>query len=144
MMTQPIQMFENLTSETSPAGGNAHYQDRPCRSRTAACSSCAPATPAPSWWPMAWPTRSCGSAGSTAASSPAIKADFKLRAAEAQLFRMSDRELADIGLCRGDIHVRDARDRARRACRSSTRVTGHVSAGEPELASRGVSATSRL
>ena len=22
MMTQPIQMFENLTSETSPAGGN--------------------------------------------------------------------------------------------------------------------------
>ncbi|HSS86086.1 MAG TPA: DUF1127 domain-containing protein, partial [Reyranella sp.] len=32
-----------------------------------------------------------------------IKADFKLRAAEAQLFRMSDRELADIGLCRGDI-----------------------------------------
>ena len=27
----------------------------------------------------------------------------KLRAAGAQLFRMSDRELADIGLCRGDI-----------------------------------------
>ena len=23
MMTQPIQMFENLTSETTPAGGNA-------------------------------------------------------------------------------------------------------------------------
>ena len=34
----------------------------------------------------------------------AIKADFKLRAAESQLLRMSDRELADIGLCRGDIH----------------------------------------
>jgi uncharacterized protein YjiS (DUF1127 family) len=33
----------------------------------------------------------------------AIKTDFKLRAAESQLFRMSDRELADIGLCRGDI-----------------------------------------
>jgi uncharacterized protein YjiS (DUF1127 family) len=32
-----------------------------------------------------------------------IRADFRLRAAEAQLFRMSDRELADIGLCRGDI-----------------------------------------
>ena len=27
MMTQPIQMFENLTSETSPAGGNASDQD---------------------------------------------------------------------------------------------------------------------
>ena len=34
----------------------------------------------------------------------AIKADFRLRAAETQLFRMSDRELADIGLCRADIH----------------------------------------
>jgi len=34
----------------------------------------------------------------------AFKADYKLRADERQLFRMSDRELADIGLCRGDIH----------------------------------------
>jgi uncharacterized protein YjiS (DUF1127 family) len=33
----------------------------------------------------------------------AIKADYKLRAAEAQLLRMSDRELADLGLTRGDI-----------------------------------------
>src|SRR5260221_12368593 len=33
----------------------------------------------------------------------AVKADFRLRAAESQLFRMSDRELADIGLCRADI-----------------------------------------
>ena len=42
----------------------------------------------------------------------AIKADFKLRAAESQLFRMSDRELADIGLCRADIHfaVRETAD----------------------------------
>ena len=34
----------------------------------------------------------------------AIKADYKLRMAESQLLRMSDRELADIGLCRGDIY----------------------------------------
>ena len=27
-----------------------------------------------------------------------MKADFKLRAAEAQLYRMSDRELSDLGL----------------------------------------------
>ena len=33
----------------------------------------------------------------------AVKADFKLRAAEAQLFRMSDRELRDLGLSRADI-----------------------------------------
>lgn len=32
-----------------------------------------------------------------------IKADLKLRAAEAQLHRMSDRELSDLGLCRADI-----------------------------------------
>ncbi|MBS0541949.1 MAG: DUF1127 domain-containing protein [Proteobacteria bacterium] len=40
----------------------------------------------------------------------ALKADFKLRAAEQQLFRMSDRELADLGLSRGDIPfaIRDA------------------------------------
>jgi uncharacterized protein YjiS (DUF1127 family) len=33
----------------------------------------------------------------------ALRANFKLRAAEAQLFRMGDRELADLGLCRADI-----------------------------------------
>ena len=40
----------------------------------------------------------------------AIKKDFKLRQAEDQLHRMSDRELSDIGLCRADIAfaVRDA------------------------------------
>ncbi|MBV8392262.1 MAG: DUF1127 domain-containing protein [Alphaproteobacteria bacterium] len=32
-----------------------------------------------------------------------LKANFRLRAAEAQLFRMSDRELADLGLCRSEI-----------------------------------------
>lgn len=39
-----------------------------------------------------------------------VKADFKLRAAEAQLHRMSDRELADFGLCRANISfaVREA------------------------------------
>lgn len=39
-----------------------------------------------------------------------IKADLKLRAAEAQLHRMTDRELSDLGLCRADIDfaVREA------------------------------------
>ncbi len=32
-----------------------------------------------------------------------LKANFRLRAAEAQLLRMGDRELADLGLCRSDI-----------------------------------------
>ncbi|MBV8192939.1 MAG: DUF1127 domain-containing protein [Alphaproteobacteria bacterium] len=32
-----------------------------------------------------------------------VKADFRLRAAEAQLYRMTDRELADLGLARSDI-----------------------------------------
>ncbi|MBU8875991.1 DUF1127 domain-containing protein [Reyranella sp. MMS21-HV4-11] len=39
-----------------------------------------------------------------------IKANLKLRAAEAQLHRMTDRELSDLGLCRADIDfaVREA------------------------------------
>jgi uncharacterized protein YjiS (DUF1127 family) len=83
MMTQPIQMFENLTSETSPAGGNdiakttLTFEERRLLELRARYAR---------------------------AELVAIKADFKLRAAESQLFRMSDRELADIGLCRGDIH----------------------------------------
>ena len=32
-----------------------------------------------------------------------VRADFRLRAAEAQLYRMTDRELADLGLSRSDI-----------------------------------------
>ena len=52
---------------------------------------------------MRWVTRSSGSAVSTTALVGGIKADLKLRAAEAQLHRMSDRELSDLGLCRADI-----------------------------------------
>ena len=33
----------------------------------------------------------------------AVKTDFKVRAAEAQLYRMTDRELSDLGLTRADI-----------------------------------------
>ena len=102
MMTQPIQMFENLTSETSPAGGNdfakpdLSHEDRrllELRARYARAELMANALgDAVLWLGRQWHRLVAG-----------IKADFKLRAAEAQLFRMSDRELADIGLCRGDI-----------------------------------------
>jgi len=63
--------------------------------------SCVRAMPAPNWLPTAWPTPCCGRQYSRFVG--AIKTDFKLRAAESQLHRMTDRELADIGLCRGDI-----------------------------------------
>ena len=59
MMTQPIQMFENLTSETSPAGGNdiakttLTFEER-------RILNCVRAMPAPNWSPMAWPTPCCG------------------------------------------------------------------------------------
>ena len=66
-----------------------------------------------------------------------IKADFKLRAAEAQLFRMSDRELADIGLCRGDITFADPRGRARRGSRDRPRLWSRHR-GQPEFAPCGV------
>jgi uncharacterized protein YjiS (DUF1127 family) len=102
MMTQPIRTFKDLTSETSPAGGNdfakpdLSHEDRrllELRARYARAELMANALgDAALWLGRQWHRLVAG-----------IKADFKLRAAEAQLFRMSDRELADIGLCRGDI-----------------------------------------
>ena len=102
MMTQPIRTFKDLTSETAPAGGNdftkldLSYEDRrrfEQRARYARAGLIANALgDAARWLGRQWHRLVAG-----------IKADFKLRAAEAQLFRMSDRELADIGLCRGDI-----------------------------------------
>ena len=103
MMTQPIQMFENLTSETSPAGGNdiaktnLSYEDRrmlELRARYARAEMIANSLADVLLWLGRQYTRFV----------TAIKADFKLRAAESQLHRMTDRELADIGLCRADIH----------------------------------------
>ena len=103
MMTQPIQMFENLTSETSPAGGNdivktpLSFEDRrmlEMRARYARAELVANGLADVLLWFGRQYSRFV----------TAIKTDFKLRAAEAQLFRMTDRELADIGLTRGDIH----------------------------------------
>ena len=103
MMTQPIQMFENLTSETSPAGGNdiakttLSFEERrilELRARYARAEMVANGLADALLWLGRQFNRFVA----------AIRTDFKLRAAEAQLFRMSDRELADIGLCRGDIH----------------------------------------
>ena len=102
MMTQPIQMFENLTSETSPAGGNdiarttLTFEERrllELRARYARAELVANGLADALIWLGRQYSRFVG----------AIKTDFKLRAAESQLFRMSDRELADIGLCRADI-----------------------------------------
>jgi len=101
MMTQPIQMFENLTSETSPAGGNvtktgfSHVdrQNLEMRARYARSEMLADNVSDA----ILWVVRLCKRGVD------ALKADFKLRAAEEQLFRMSDRELADLGLSRGDI-----------------------------------------
>jgi len=103
MMTQPIQVFENLTSETSPAGGNAltkmgfSFEDRRLIEREARFARAAVVADAVTDALM-WARRKANrlTAG--------IKANFRLREAEAQLSRMSDRELSDLGLCRADIH----------------------------------------
>ena len=105
-MTQPIQMFENLTSETAPAGGNAYVKttlqtgpitaDRrmyELRARYARAELLANALGDA----VLWMSRQ------VAKLKAAVRADFRLRNAEAQLLRMSDRELADMGLCRADI-----------------------------------------
>jgi hypothetical protein len=109
MMTQPIRTFKDLTSETAPAGGNANskfgftFDDRrliELRARYARAEVMANALGDAILWVGRLYDRAVGG----------IKADLKLRAAEAQLHRMSDRELSDLGLCRADINfaIREA------------------------------------
>ncbi|WP_422003096.1 DUF1127 domain-containing protein [Reyranella sp.] len=102
MMTQPIQMFDSLTSESAPAGGNTFksaivsYDERrmlELRARYARAEMIANGLGAAIVWLR-------GLYGRLTA---AIGSDFRLRAAESQLYRMSDRELADIGLTRSEI-----------------------------------------
>jgi uncharacterized protein YjiS (DUF1127 family) len=96
MMTQPIQTFQNLTSEAAGGNGYAEYgfshADRRRLEREARFARAVFMIDA-----MLWLGRQLKRLAA------AIRADFKLRAAEAQLHRMSDRELSDLGLCRGDI-----------------------------------------
>ena len=106
-MTQPIRTFQDLKSETAPAGGNtklnASFDDRrllEMRARYARAELIANGlADAILWVGRQWRRLV-----------EAVKADFRLRAAEDQLYRMSDRELADLGLARSDIHfaVREA------------------------------------
>ncbi len=124
MMTQPIQVFENLTSETSPAGGNAltkmgfSFEDRRLIEREARYARAAVVaegvTDAFLWVRRQFNRLMAG-----------IKSDFKIRAAEAQLFRMSDRELSDLGLSRADIHFA-VREATEGVMPQFDAVTGHV------------------
>jgi uncharacterized protein YjiS (DUF1127 family) len=101
MMTQPIQTFENLTSETS-AGGNDltklgfSFDDRRLIERRARFARAALLADVLTEG-LLWLSRKAKHVVE------AVKADYKLRAAEAQLFRMSDRELRDLGLSRTEI-----------------------------------------
>jgi uncharacterized protein YjiS (DUF1127 family) len=109
MMTQPIQTFESLTSETTPAGGNAlakigfSHNDRRLVEMEARYARAAVLADLISDG-LVW------AHGLYAKATAGLKAHLRLRAAEAQLFRMSDRELADLGLCRAEIQhaVREA------------------------------------
>lgn len=109
MMTQPIRTFEDLTSETAPAGGNGiskigfTFDDRrliELRARYARAEMLANALGDGLLWLGRQYHRLVAG----------IKADMRVRAAEAQLHRMTDRELSDLGLCRADISfaVREA------------------------------------
>jgi uncharacterized protein YjiS (DUF1127 family) len=102
MLTQPIRMFEDLTSETAPAGGNEKaksvvtFADRQLielRARYARAELMSNALGDAALWLARQYRRLVAG----------IRSDFKLRAAESQLLRMTDRELADLGLARGDI-----------------------------------------
>jgi uncharacterized protein YjiS (DUF1127 family) len=131
MMTQPIRTFEDLTSETTPAGGNATtmigytFDERrliELRARYARAEVVSNALGDA----LLWLGRQFGRlvAG--------VRADIKLRAAEAQLHRMSDRELADLGLCRADIAFA-VREAAEGVVPQIDGVTGHVSAANQNL-----------
>lgn len=131
MMTQPIQMFESLTSETAPAGRNntakagltiADRRMIELRARYARAEFVADALGDA----LLWIGRQYGRlvAG--------IKADLKLRAAEAQLLRMTDRELADLGLARGDITFA-VREAAEGLAPQIDAVTGNVIAANQNL-----------
>ena len=102
MMTRPIHYFDSLTSETTPAGGNMFGKMEfsaderrllEARARYARAEMAANLIADGLVW--------LGKQWDRAVA--ALKADLKLRTAEAQLFRMSDRELSDLGLCRADI-----------------------------------------
>lgn len=98
MMTQPIRTFQNVTSET--AGGNADtgyavgfaQADQRRLEREARFARAVFLIDAGLWL-----------ARLVKRAAVAVKTDFKLRAAEDQLHRMTDRELSDLGLCRADI-----------------------------------------
>ena len=131
MMTQPIRMFENLTSETAPAGRKDDVKagftlaDRhmiELRARYARAEFVANALGDALLWIGRQYGRLVGG----------IKADLKLRAAEAQLFRMSDRELADLGLARGDIQFA-VREAAEGIAPQIDAVTGTVIAANQNL-----------
>lgn len=131
MMTQPIQMFENLTSETVPAGRKDDVKagftlaDRhmiELRARYARAEFVANSLGDALLWIGRQYGRLVGG----------IKADLKLRAAEAQLFRMSDRELADLGLARGDIQFA-VREAAEGLAPQIDAVTGTVIAANQNL-----------
>ena len=131
MMTQPIQMFENLTSETAPAGRKDDVKagftlaDRhmiELRARYARAEFVANTIGDALLWIGRQYGRLVGG----------IKADLKLRAAEAQLFRMSDRELADLGLARGDIQFA-VREAAEGIAPQIDAVTGTVIAANQNL-----------
>lgn len=131
MMTQPIRTFEDLTSETAPAGGNDiakigfTFDDRrllELRARYARAEMLANAVGDLILWTRRQVNRLV----------EAVKADFKLRAAEAQLYRMTDRELADLGLCRADIAFA-VREAAEGVVPQIDGVTGHVSAANQNL-----------
>ena len=131
MMTQPIQMFQSLTSETTPAGRNdfakvsftlADRQMLELRARYARAELMANSLGDAVLWLRQRYDRLVA----------AIKADFKLRAAEAQLFRMTARELAALGLARGasPFAVREA---AEGLAPQFDTVTGGVEAANQNL-----------
>jgi len=118
MMTQPIRTFQNLTSETGKGDGYGEYvfphADRQRLEREARYARAIFMIDAGLWLYRL-----------IARAVAAVKADVRLSAAEAQLHRMSDRELSDLGLCRADIPFA-VRERVEGVMPQFDVVTGHA------------------
>jgi len=102
MMSQPIRIFQDLTSEIAPAGGNDKTMTAPsheerrmieARARHERAALIAEGLGAFAQWLRHQYGRMVRG----------LKAGGRIRTTEDQLYRMSDRELADIGLARSDI-----------------------------------------
>jgi uncharacterized protein YjiS (DUF1127 family) len=100
MITRPIQVSSNLTREAAVRGADTGYAVR-----RGLISGRPPQQEAGTRRVLFLIDAGLWLASALKRWGSALRANARMRAAEQQLYRMSNRELSDLGLCRGDIAV---------------------------------------